>query len=276
MFDTDHMLQLYLSGTSQKIAAVRETIQRVIAWPTTSRPPHLVIEGESSTGKSLLAMWLHRNSARAERPFVRIYFPTTPPYAQIYYVSPISGAGRPQTEQIFNGERTIVQAAKGGTLVLDKPWLARKKIQVMLRAAIKELDASIITETNRSLELPVSSGDLREDLYLRLAQVRIGLPPLREHREVILPLAEYHLEQHCQAYGLSPRTLEPDARSALLAYPWPNNIGELDNVLERIILLCPGATLTAAHLAAALGTASPLDGAPPPAWWIGPTPGPWA
>jgi DNA-binding NtrC family response regulator len=66
---TDHILQLYRSGASQEIVAVRETIQRVLAWPTTSRPPHLVIEGEIKTSKSLLAWWLHRNSARFEGPF---------------------------------------------------------------------------------------------------------------------------------------------------------------------------------------------------------------
>jgi DNA-binding NtrC family response regulator len=181
---------------------------------------------------------------------VPIYFPTSPPYSQIY-IPPIPEA-TPKTE-LFSGERRIIRAAQGGTLVLDEPWLARKKIQAMLLAAIEELDAWIITETNRSLEPSVRSGDLREDLYRRLTQLRIRLPPLREHREVILPLAEYYLEQHCQALGLPPRTLEPDARSALLAYPWPNNIQELDNVLERIILLYPGATLTDAHLATCSG-----------------------
>src|SRR5574341_1330194 len=97
MIDTDHVLQLYLSGTSPTIVAARQTMQRALGWRTTSTPPPLIIEGETCIGKSLLAWWLHRNSVRAEKPFVRIYFPSTPPYAQIYTSSP-NPRSEPKTE----------------------------------------------------------------------------------------------------------------------------------------------------------------------------------
>lgn len=102
----------------------------------------------------------------------------------------------------------------------------------------------------------------------------MALPPLREHREVILRLADYYLEQYRQSQGLPPRTLGPDARSALLAWSWPDNIQEPDNVLERALLLRPDTTITAAHLD--IDLACEPYGTSPPSWWIGPTPGPCA
>jgi len=110
------------------------------------------------------------------------------------------------------------------------------------------VDVRIIAATNRDLDKLVKEGAFREDLYFRLKVVPIMIPPLRERREEIIPLANFFIEAYCREYRRKPKAISPGAESAMLAYDWPGNVRELRNVIERAVILEPGDELLLTHL----------------------------
>jgi DNA-binding NtrC family response regulator len=256
-----------LLGTSPQVVAVRQIIQQLRSWPTTNSLPRLLIEGETGTGKHVLARWLHRTGVRAQEPFVEVDFGQTPeslPEATLFGVA--SYPGHPPLG---------LKITQGSTLVLENVDCASPRLQASLFAAIDEgvvrgsdgrpVDVWIITTTHiGQLDDALRHQRFREDLYERLVQVRIELPPLRERGEEIILLAEHFLARSCKARGLPRKTLEPDARAALVGYPWPGNLRELAAVLDHAVRVHPAPALTAKDLDLYLPPPRLGRSAPPP------------
>jgi two-component system response regulator AtoC len=207
----------------------------------------VLITGASGTGKELVARMLHRESNRARDAFVPVNCGGVPEQLlESEFFGFVKGA--------FTGadrdKPGLFEAADGGTLFLDEVGELPGSLQVKLLRALQEgevrrigathtteVDVRLISATNRDLEEAVEAGDFRKDLYYRLAVVPIHLPSLRARREEIPQLAVHLLERHSARLGIPVDGIEPDAMEVLLDYSWPGNIRELENVLERGLVL---------------------------------------
>jgi two-component system response regulator AtoC len=213
-------------------------------------PTPVLVSGASGTGKELVARLIHRESPRGEGPFIPVNCGAIPEHLLEseffgYVKGAFSGADRDR-EGLF-------EAADGGTLFLDEIGELPMPLQVkLLRAlqegevrrvgdnAIRTVDIRIIAATNRDLEEAVREGEFRDDLFYRIAVLNIKLPPLRHRPEEVPILAGHFLEILSGRLNLAPMGLEPEAMEALQAYAWPGNIRELENVLERAVVLAEG------------------------------------
>ena len=256
-------------GQHPEMQKLYRLVTNVARTPTT-----VLITGESGTGKELIARAIHRQSPRRDKPFVAV---NPAAIAETLMESELFGHEKGAFTGAFQRKLGKFELAQSGTLFLDeiatlKPELQAKLLRVLQEREIErvggaqaiKIDVRIIAATNRNLESAVRSGQFREDLYYRLKVVPIRVPPLRERREDILPLARHFLAQFNVAFAKSFERIEADAERVLLAYPWPGNIRELRNLFERIVLLNKGETIEAQHLSAAIAppaarTGSSLD-----------------
>jgi DNA-binding NtrC family response regulator/tetratricopeptide (TPR) repeat protein len=257
-----------LLGRSAGIAAVRDQVIRVLrAWSSSRRPPPVLFQGETGTGKGLVARALHRSSPRANGPFVDVNCAAMP---ETLIEAELFGYEAGAFTDARRTKAGLVQLASRGTLFLDEigllPWgLQAKLLSVLEDRAVRRLgstrqepvDLWLITATNENMTAAVRSGNFREDLFHRIAVITITLPPLRERGDDILILGKHFLDKVCVDYGLPPKSLAPDAQAALRAYPWPGNVRELGNVIERVALLADAMTITATDLGS-IGDASSL------------------
>ena len=248
-----------LIGESPGIEAVREQIGRLLQrHPGSGRFPPLIIQGETGTGKGLLARGLHRAGPRADGPFVDINCAAIP---ETLLEAELFGFERGAFTDARQAKIGLFQAASHGTIFLDEVGLLPEALQSKLLKVIEErvvrrlgstrsepVDVWILTATNDDLAVAARERRFREDLYHRLAVLTLSLPPLRERGRDILLLAEHFLARACADYTLPPKTLAPDACDALLAYGWPGNIRELSNVIERVALLSEASLVTAETL----------------------------
>jgi DNA-binding NtrC family response regulator/tetratricopeptide (TPR) repeat protein len=235
-------------GNSPGIQAVRATLTRVLALGARrQRMPPLLILGDTGTGKGLLARVLHRAGPRASAPLVEVNcaaIPETLLEAELFGFErgAFTGAQQPKPG--------LFQTAHGGTLFLDEIGLLPigvqgKLLKVLEDRTVRRLgsmrselaDVALVAATSENLPAAVETGRFREDLYHRLSVVVVSLPPLAERGADILQLAEHLLARACADYGVGAKALTPEARAALRAYPWPGNIRELGNVMERVALL---------------------------------------
>ena len=213
----------------------------------------VLIEGESGTGKELLAHLIHRNSGRAARPFVTV---TCSALAETLLESELFGHVRGSFTGAIRDRQGRFEAADGGTVFLDEigeiapatqvkllRFLQSKEFERVGETATRKVDVRVLAATNRDLEAAVHSGAFREDLFYRLNAVRLKLPPLRERTEDI-PL----LVQHFIAKGGLNVTVSPEAQRALGAYAWRGNIRELENIIERALILSHGTGIQLQHL----------------------------
>lgn len=218
----------------------------------------VLITGESGTGKEVMARYLHRHSARADKPFVAINCAAIP---DNLLESTLFG----HEKGAFTGA-TAAQAGKfeqahGGTLLLDEisemPLaLQAKLLRVLQEREVERLggrspipvDVRVIATSNRDMEAEVAAGRFREDLYYRLNVFPLHLPPLRERREDIVPLARHILARLARGAGRHGLSFSPEAELQLTQYGWPGNIRELENVIQRALILAPGSVIEAAHL----------------------------
>lgn len=219
----------------------------------------VLITGESGTGKEVIARAIQRASPRAAKPFVAINCAAIP--------------GNLLESELFGHEKgaftgavrqTIgkVEQAHTGTLFLDEIGdmpvdLQAKLLRFLQNRTIEriggrreiEVDVRIVSATNRNLEEAMHSGAFREDLYYRLNEVSIALPPLRDRPGDAVLLAKFFLTKHAEGLGRPPKGFTPDAVAAIAAYGWPGNIRELENRMRRAMLMAEGKSITAADIA---------------------------
>jgi DNA-binding NtrC family response regulator/tetratricopeptide (TPR) repeat protein len=249
-----------LVGESPGIVAVRETISRLLARQSEARRlPPILIQGETGTGKGLVARALHQGGPRPEGPFVDVNCAAIP---ETLLEAEMFGFERGAFTDARQAKRGLFQAAHRGTMFLDEVGLLPEGLQGKLLKAIEEravrrlgstrsepVDAWVLTATSTDLVAAMRERRFREDLYHRLAVVTVWLPPLRERGEDILQLGERFLARACGDYEVAAKSLTAAARAALLAYPWPGNVRELINVMERVALLSEERDVTAEALA---------------------------
>jgi two-component system, NtrC family, response regulator AtoC len=235
----------------QEAYAIAEQVSR---GDTTS----VLIEGESGTGKEYFANLVHRMSARHAQPFVEINCAAIP--AELLE-SELFGHEKGAFTDARAQKLGLMEMANGGTLFLDEigemaPMLQVKLLRVLERRTFRRVGGTkdiavnlrIISATNQDLEKMVKEGTFREDLYYRLKVVPLHVPPLRERREDVLPLARLFLERFSKAFKKSFRGIAPSAEEILTSYSWPGNIRELKNLMERTVLLESGEWIEAQHL----------------------------
>lgn len=220
----------------------------------------VLILGESGTGKELVANALHHLSKRNSKPFVAVNCSALPPnlIESILFgheKGAFTGAHAKQTGKF--------EQADGGTIFLDEIGempidLQSKLLRVLQEREIepiggtrKTVNVRIIAATNRNLQEEMANGRFRMDLYYRLNVFPITLPPLRERPEDILPLAQHFITRFAKRENKTVEGLTEEGRTALLQYTWPGNIRELENIMERSVLLCSGKWITPASLPAA-------------------------
>jgi two-component system response regulator AtoC len=229
-----------------------------VAGKVARHPSSVLISGASGTGKELVARLIHRESERAEGPFVPVNCGAIP---DTLLESEFFGYVRGAFTGADRDRGGLFEAAHRGTLFLDEVGELPTNLQVKLLRALQEgevrrlggsesrkVDVRVIAATNRDLESFVQQGDFREDLYYRLAVVPIHLPPLSRRKEEIPDLVYHFLERHRDRLGVKVESVSPEAMEALLGYPWPGNIRELENLLERIAVLADGTEIRAADL----------------------------
>jgi two-component system response regulator FlrC len=210
----------------------------------------VLITGESGTGKEVLARHIHAASRRARGPFVALNCAALP---ETLLESELFGHEKGAFSGAVAARKGKFEQAEGGTLLLDEIGEMDPRLQAKILRAIQEreidrlgggapvkVDVRILAATHRDLAAEVARGRFREDLYFRLAVVRLRIPPLRERREDILPLARHFAARYARANGLPERGLSPAAEALLLRHAWPGNVRELENTLHRAVLLAEG------------------------------------
>jgi two-component system response regulator PilR (NtrC family) len=229
-------------GRSRKILDVLETIRKTADSGST-----VMITGESGTGKELVAQALHWESSRRNGPFVSVNCGAVP---EALMESELFGHVKGAFTGAVASTEGLFAAADGGTLFLDEITEIPQTVQVKLLRAIQErqirrvgdtrdvkIDVRLIAASNRDLGRAVSDGVLREDLFYRLNVIPLHLPPLRDRREDIPPLVAHFIKKLSKEVGRTVRGVTPEALAVLEQYHWPGNIRELENVVERAIVL---------------------------------------
>jgi len=245
-------------GTSKKWKDVLTQAAKVAPTETT-----VLLTGESGTGKEVVARFIHRGSPRADGPFVALNCAALP---ETLLESELFGHEKGAFTGAMAAHPGRIEQAAGGVLFLDEvgemsPAVQAKFLRVLQEREYQRLggtrplkaDVRVVAATNRDLEAALARGAFREDLYYRLRVFEIRLPPLRERRQDILPLAEAFLEEIGPAVGRPAAGISRDALDALLSYPWPGNVRELRNALERATILCDGGLITVEHLPIGVG-----------------------
>jgi len=240
-----------LIGESAPIRAVRENIERLVGHaPGGRRLPAILIQGETGSGKGLVARLIHRLGPRAGGPFVDVNCAAIP---ETLLESELFGYERGAFTDARHAKRGLFQSANHGTLFLDEIGLLPLALQAKLLKVLEEqavrrlgsttsepIDVWIVSATNVDLRAAVQARTFREDLYHRLAVLTITLPALRDRGQDVTLLARRFLARACADYGLPAKTFAPEAEARLLAYSWPGNIRELGNMAERVALLAQG------------------------------------
>lgn len=236
-------------GESGPIQDVYKIIDKVADTPST-----VLITGESGTGKELVATALHDASSRKSKPFIKINCAAIP---HNLMESELFGYERGAFTGAVTSKPGRFELADGGTLFLDEIGEIPTEMQVKLLRALQEsefervggikttrVDVRLIAATNRDLSLEIEAGRFRKDLYYRLAVVPIALPALRERRSDIPMLVRHFLDKYNRKLNKRIEGVAEDALTQLQAYPWPGNIRELENLMERVLLFADGPLIT--------------------------------
>ena len=234
----------FILGQSRAMAAVLATVERIAAADA-----NVLIEGESGTGKGLIAQTIHQQSPRSQGPFLAI---NCSGFQDQLLESELFGHEKGAFTGAVVLKQGLFEVADRGTLFLDEvaetsPAMQAKLLQVLDSREFRRVggtrlhrvDVRVVAATNKSMQREVESGRFRGDLYYRLNVVNILVPPLRERREDIPILAEHFLARF-QASAGPRKALSPDALQSLVEYPWPGNVRELSNIIERLVILTPG------------------------------------
>lgn len=250
-----------LLGDSQAMRHIRMQIDRVARLVPMAEavPPTVLIQGETGTGKDVVARLLHISTAKSDRPFVHVDCASLP--AELIE-SELFGHEKGAFTNAQGSRCGLIEAAEDGTLFLDEIGelplaLQAKLLNVLERRMVRRLGstrerpvpARFIAATNRDLQQMVEAGQFRSDLFYRLNVLTIALPPLRERQDDVLLLARHFAAQTERRYGLAKRDFSEDATAALRSYKWPGNVRELRHQISRAILLSRGSVITTEDLA---------------------------
>jgi Nif-specific regulatory protein len=254
-------------GASAKIQAVLKLIEQI-----SNSPFHVLITGESGTGKDIAARTIHYKSSRAHKPFIALNCAAIPESlveAELFGIEKGVATGV---------ERRIgkFEAANGGTLFLDEIGDLSLVAQAKLLRALEEravervggrraiaVDARILAATNKNLKDEIKKGTFREDLYYRLKVIHLHMPALREIKEDIPLITNFLMTQYCRELNRQPMSLTPQALTAFMNYPWPGNVRELGNEVKRLALSVAESTAPEEALSEAIQT-SAASAAPAP------------
>jgi len=258
------------------LAALDKQLEKILAADLRmlSHLPPVLIQGETGTGKTTIARWLHHRGPRASQPLVEMNCSAVP---ETLAESELFGHERGAFTDARTARMGLFEAAHGGTLFLDElpslsPGLQAKVLKALEDHCIRRLggtkempvDVRVTAATHRDLKQLVSAGLFREDLFHRLDLYRVQLPPLRERGEDILRLAEMLVGRLCQRHRLPRKRITAEGRQKLQAYPWPGNVRELSHELERAIVFEDSEQLSFEHLR---GAASCAPAANPDDWF---------
>ncbi len=242
------------------LAAVREQLQKITAADRRlgSHLPPVLIEGETGTGKTAIARWIHRNGPRGDGPMVELNCSAMP---EALAEAELFGHERGAFTDAKAARIGLMEAADGGSLFLDELPSLAQSLQAKLLTVLEDhslrrvgatrpiaVDSRIIAATNADLGELVAAGKFREDLLHRLDLFRVRLPPLRERGNDIIALAEALLARVCKRYGQKPPSIPPEGRARLMAHPWPGNVRELAHELERAVVFGGERGLAFSHL----------------------------
>jgi two-component system, NtrC family, response regulator AlgB len=243
-----------------------------VAFKTAATDATILLRGESGTGKGVLAKAIHVRSARAKEPFVTINCPSlSAELLESELFGHVQGAFTGAVRDTLGK----VAAAEGGTLFLDEigdlPLALQPKLLRLLQeknyervgeTQTRTSNVRVIAATNRNLENEISTGNFREDLFYRLNVIEITLLSLRQRTRDILPLADHLLRFFARQNSKNITAFAPTVRESLVKYPWPGNIRELRNAVERGVILSPGPLIELGHLPSQIGNPAPVDGRP--------------
>jgi two-component system nitrogen regulation response regulator NtrX len=245
---------LTMVGESYCMRQLREQV--AMAAPTNGR---VLIYGDNGTGKELVARTVHALSRRRSGPFVEVNCAAIP---EELIESELFGHAKGAFTGAVSDRRGKFELADGGTIFLDEIGDMSLKTQAKVLRVLQEqvvepvggaagvkVDVRVLAATNKDLPAEIRAGRFREDLYFRLNVIPIFVPPLHDRREDIPLLAEHFMAAFAREYGRRLKTFDAAALSALQDYPWPGNVRELRNVIERLMIMVPGDTITEADLA---------------------------
>jgi two-component system, NtrC family, response regulator HydG len=240
-------------GKSKEMQLIFQLIRQIAGSQS-----NVLIEGESGTGKELVARALHFNSTRSQRPFVAINCSAVP---ETLLESELFGYAKGAFTDAKTSKQGLFEVADGGTLFLDEissmPMSIQAKILRVLQdgeirplghTISRKVDVRIISATNKDPESAIEEGSFREDLYYRLNVISIVLPPLRKRREDIPILAQHFLKHFADVNGKNIQGFEPAAMSFLMNAPWKGNVRELENTIERAVVLSRAEIITIREL----------------------------
>src|SRR5215468_10425204 len=230
-------------AVSSKSAELMSFVEKVAASEATT----ILIQGESGTGKDLVAKTIHYESSRQNGPFVAINCSAIP---ETLMEAELFGHEKGAFTDAKAMKKGLFETANGGTLFLDEigelsPLLQAKLLRVLEDQVIRrigglrdmQVDVRVVAASNRDLEKAVREGHFRQDLYYRLAIIAIFIPPLRDRKEDILPLVDSFIDRYNRRFRKSIRGISDETRKLLLSHTWPGNVRELKNTIERAMIL---------------------------------------
>jgi DNA-binding NtrC family response regulator/tetratricopeptide (TPR) repeat protein len=263
-------------GESHEIAGLRTQIQRLVAFdaPGNAHVPTVLLQGETGTGKGLVAHVLHDSGPRAGGPFIDVNCAAIP---ETMLEAELFGFEAGAFTDAKRSKPGLFEAASGGTLFLDEidslsapvqskvlKAIEEKRVRRLGAVAAHDVDVKLVAATQRDLAGLVGAGGFRADLYHRLAVLVLRIPPLRERGADARRLAEHLLGWYAQAHGLTPKRLTESGAAWLTSYAWPGNVRELGHLMERVMLLSADDAVGAETLSAlATSSAVPEPTAPP-------------
>ncbi|MBI5190400.1 MAG: sigma-54-dependent Fis family transcriptional regulator [Nitrospirae bacterium] len=249
-----HFKSSNIIGKSRAIQHVLEMINKIAQSDAST----VLIQGESGTGKELVAKAVHMNSARSDKPFMAINCAALP---ENLLESELLGHEKGAFTDAKTLKKGLLELADGGSVFLDEVGDMAYAMQAKLLRILEDrtfkrvggvkdisVDVRIISATNQDLKKLMDEGGFRKDLYYRLQVVPIYLPPLRERKEDVLPLAKYFIEQFNGEFHKDVKEISEKAREFLVRYDWPGNVRELKNVIERAMILESEDILLLEHL----------------------------